>query len=105
MGSGGKPEMLPEQVRTWNIWLVKISKAVFYKVVRQFNLFGRGGGGGGDLKCFWSEMFCCHLGGGGGKNDFDILEGILKKWELSNFHPSTHLINNERSLIEMDEKL
>ena len=104
MGSGGKPEMLPEQVRTWNIWLVKISKAVFYKVVRQFNLFGGGEGGTWnvfDLKCFvvtWG-------GGGGGKNDFDILEGILKKWELSNFHPSTHLINNERSLIEMDEKL
>ena len=57
---------------------------------------------------FCSEMFCCHLGGGGWgepKKNLDILERIRKKWEFSNFHPSPPLINNERSLIEMDEKL
>ena len=56
---------------------------------------------------FCSAMFCFHLRGGGGepKKNLDILEGIPKKWEFSNFHPSPPFIINERSLIEMDKIL
>ena len=37
-GGGGDLKWFQNiEVRTWNIWRVQISKAVFYKVVRQFN--------------------------------------------------------------------
>ena len=37
-GGGGDLKCFQNaEVRTWNIWRVKIPKAVFYKVIRQFN--------------------------------------------------------------------
>ena len=56
---------------------------------------------------FCSAMFLFSLGGWGGEpqKNLDILEGIRKKWEFSNFHPSPPFIINERSLIEMDKIL
>ena len=102
MGGGGKPEMLPEH---WGENLKYLTSKNIKGSFLQSSKAISWGGEGGTWNVFDLKCFVVTWGGGGGKNDFDILEGIRKKWELSNFHPSPHLINNERSLIEMDEKL